>query len=171
MADEKRAHFRLRDERDEIDVDDEDAPVRHRITAPRLRRGAKPVAPEREAHGARETVMAVIRDIPGFVKLLFRLAKDPRVSAVDKTILVATLGYVFMPFDLIPDFLPFIGQVDDVYLVMLALDRLLGNAGMDVLLDHWDGDVAGLERAIAGLDKAASFLPEPIRRLLHKRVQ
>jgi uncharacterized membrane protein YkvA (DUF1232 family) len=167
MADQRERPFRLRDEDPELD--DGALPERRRIQAPRLRR--RPRAPEqREPHGARDVVLAVIRDIPAFLKLLWRLARDPRVSGVDKAIVAATIGYVLMPFDFIPDFIPFLGQVDDVYLVMLALDRLLTNAGMDVLLDHWDGEVAGLERAISGLEKAASFLPEPIRRLLHKRV-
>ena len=172
MADHRERPFRLRDEDDDADLREDVMPERRRIQAPRLRR--KPRGPEvrggAEPHGARDVVMAVIRDIPSFLKLLWRVAKDPRVSAVDKAIVVATVGYVIMPLDFIPDFIPFLGQVDDVYLVMLALDRLLTNAGMDVLLDHWDGEVDGLERAISGLEKAASFLPEPIRRLLHKRV-
>jgi uncharacterized membrane protein YkvA (DUF1232 family) len=170
MADHRERPFRLRED-DDADLDDDVLPEPRRIQAPRLRR--KPKGPEvrgGEPHGARDVVMALIRDIPSFVKLLWRLARDPRVSVVDKGIVVATLGYVVMPLDFIPDFIPFLGQVDDVYLVMLALDRLLANAGMDVLLDHWDGEVSGLERAISGLEKASSFLPEPIRRLLHKRV-
>jgi uncharacterized membrane protein YkvA (DUF1232 family) len=170
MADHREKPFRLRDE--DEDLDHEVRPEPRRIQAPRLRRKAR--APEREArdepHGAKDVVMAVIRDVPSFLKLLWRVARDRRVSAVDKGIVVATIAYVLMPLDFIPDFIPFLGQVDDVYLVMLALDRLLTNAGMDVLLDHWDGEVAGLERAISGLEKAASFLPEPIRRLLHRRV-
>lgn len=136
------------------------------VPAPRLRR---------RTHGAesggRETVRQVVRDIPNFVKLLYRLALDPRVSKVDKALVLATVGYVLMPFDLIPDVIPFLGQVDDVYLLALVLDRLLNNAGIDILLDHWDGEASSLEAAIDALDKAGSFLPEPIRNLLHQRVR
>jgi uncharacterized membrane protein YkvA (DUF1232 family) len=45
-----------------------------------------------------------------------------------------------MPMDLIPDYIPFLGQIDDLYLLALALDRLLNNAGVDVLLEHWEGE-------------------------------
>lgn len=145
---------------------DEDAAATARIPAPRLRRG------ERAADTSdMDTIKGLIRDIPNFLKLLFRLARDPRVSAVDKGIVVATIAYLLTPFDLIPDFIPFLGQADDIYLLALALDRLLNNAGTDVLLDHWDGEVSSLEAAIAALDKAGSFLPERVRSLLGQRME
>jgi uncharacterized membrane protein YkvA (DUF1232 family) len=140
-------------------------PEERSLSAPRLRRGA------RTPDGTdRETVMALIRDIPNFAKLLGRLITDPRVSRVDKGILAATVAYLAWPMDLIPDFIPFLGQVDDLYLLALALDRLLNNAGVDVLLDHWDGDVGSLETAIAALDRAGSFLPDRVRSLLGQRL-
>jgi uncharacterized membrane protein YkvA (DUF1232 family) len=129
------------------------------IPRPRLRRG-------RASGGDRETILRLVRDIPSFLKLLGRLARDPRVSKVDKAIVAATIGYILMPMDFIPDFLPFIGQVDDIYLLALALDRLLNNAGIDLLLEHWDGDVGSLETAITALDKAGSFLPAQLRALV-----
>ena len=85
--------------------------------------------------------------------------------------MVATIGYILMPLDLIPDFIPFLGQIDDLYLLALALDRLMNNAGIDLLLEHWNGDVSSLETAISALDKAGSFLPEKIRSLLRQRVR
>jgi uncharacterized membrane protein YkvA (DUF1232 family) len=159
------------------DLTDDFAPLREReapdpaadeamaIQRPRLRRRARGDGRDRE------TLKGLIRDIPNFIRLLGGLARDPRVSSVDKAIVVATIGYVLMPFDLIPDFLPFLGQIDDLYLLALALDRLLNNAGIDLLLEHWNGDVASLETAIAALDKAGSFLPEQIRSLLRQRVR
>lgn len=147
------------------DLEGDDAVDRAGITAPRLRRRA------RGAEGSeRETLIGLIREIPNFLKLLYRLATDGRVSRFDKAVVVATIGYLVMPMDLIPDFIPFLGQVDDVYLLALALNRLLNNAGVDVLLDHWDGDVGALETALAALDKAGSFLPAGVRNLLHRRV-
>jgi uncharacterized membrane protein YkvA (DUF1232 family) len=135
------------------------------IQRPRLRRGSA----ERRS-GERETLSTLIRDIPNFLRLLGRLARDPRVSRVDKAILLATIGYLVTPMDLIPDYIPFLGQMDDLYLLALALDRLLNNAGVDILLEHWEGELSSLETAIAALDKTASFLPDQVRSLLERRV-
>jgi uncharacterized membrane protein YkvA (DUF1232 family) len=166
MAEHRQRGFRLRDEEDDDRDDEEILPSGRRIQAPRLRRGprAEPVA-----ESGRDSVMALVRDIPNFGRLLWGLARDPRVSRADKGIVVAALAYVALPFDFLPDTIPLIGEIDDVYVIMLALSRLVNNAGMEVLLDHWQGEMSSLERALAGLDKASSFLPEPIRRVLGKR--
>lgn len=134
------------------------------IQRPRLRRREKAEVRDRE------TIKQLIRDLPRFVKLLWSLYRDPRVSVLDKGLVLATIAYIVVPMDLIPDFLPVLGQIDDVYLLALALDRLLNNAGIDLLLEHWEGEVASLEMAITALDKAGSFLPEQVRSLLRKRV-
>src|SRR5690606_12179907 len=135
------------------------------IQRPRLRRHG-----QMEKHD-RESLKQLVRDLPRFLSLLWGLYRDSRVSVFDKALVVATIGYVVMPLDLIPDFIPVLGQLDDLYLLALALDRLLNNAGVDVLLDHWHGEVASLEMAISALDRAGSFLPEQVRHLLHQKVR
>lgn len=142
------------------DLDEE----RSGIQRPKLRRKGR--ADVRD----RETLKQLVRDLPHFVKLLWAVYRDPRVSRIDKGIVLGVLGYLVLPIDLIPDTLPFIGHVDDIYLLALALDRLLHNAGVDVLLDHWSGDVASLELALSALDRAGAFLPEPVRGLLHRKL-
>ncbi len=112
----------------------------------------------------------MIRDLPSFLKLLGRLYSDGRVSRLDKALLAATIGYVLMPMDLIPDFIPFFGQLDDLFLLALSLDRLMNNAGVDVLLDHWEGHPSTLEMVLSGLERVGALLPEQIRELLRRRV-
>lgn len=134
--------------------------------APRTRRGRL------GRRGARRSVLHAIRLIPAYLRLLAGLLGDRRVSALDKLLVAGAIAYVVMPIDLIPDFIPFLGQVDDVYFLMLALGRLLSRAGEDVLVDHWSGDpadlsVRGMERTLAA---AALFLPPAIRRRLRRSV-
>jgi uncharacterized membrane protein YkvA (DUF1232 family) len=113
------------------------------------------------------SLMSMVRDVPAFLKLLGRLARDPRVSKVDKAIVAATVVYLVSPVDLIPDWVvPVVGQVEDLALLALALSRLVNNAGIGVLLDHWDGDPGSLEAALDALHGATALLPGPLRAIL-----
>jgi uncharacterized membrane protein YkvA (DUF1232 family) len=118
--------------------------------------------------GARRTVLYYIRQLPSYVRLLTGLATDKRVSMVDKMLVLGAVAYIVMPIDLIPDFIPFFGEIDDLYILVLALQRLISNAGRTVLLDHWVGsprDLADINLRSA-LTAAAFFLPKRIRRRL-----
>ena len=118
--------------------------------------------------GARRTVIYYIKQLPQYLRLLGGLISDPRVALIDKLFVAGAMAYIVMPIDLIPDFIPFFGEIDDLYLLVLALQRLVANAGRVVLLDHWTGspnDLADLNLRGA-LAAAAFFLPKRLRRRL-----
>jgi len=77
--------------------------------------------------------------IPNFIKLMYRLVQDERVSKTDKALLLGTIVYVASPLDFLPDFIPFLGKVDDILLIALVLKRLMDSAGREMLLEYWDG--------------------------------
>jgi uncharacterized membrane protein YkvA (DUF1232 family) len=113
-------------------------------------------------------VLYYIKQLPNYLRLLGGLLTDRRVSPVDKLLVAGAMAYIVMPLDLIPDFIPFIGEVDDVFILVLALQRLVSNAGRSVVLAHWNGaadDLADLNLREA-LAAAAFFLPRSIRRRL-----
>jgi uncharacterized membrane protein YkvA (DUF1232 family) len=112
--------------------------------------------------------MGTISEIPNFLKLLYGLITDSRVNSVDKLVVAGAIAYILLPLDIIPDFIPFLGEVDDVFLLILALQRLISNAGRSVVAAYWDGDPAdltaiNLERVLAA---CAFFLPRRMRRRL-----
>ena len=109
--------------------------------------------------------------IPRFVKLLGRLLLDPRVSKTDKTILAATIVYTISPIDLVADFIPFLGMVDDAFLIGLALTRLLYRAGDAPLREHWDGDGDVVAIIDTMRDLSQMFLPRRIRTYLIGKVR
>ena len=119
--------------------------------------------PDRSKAG---TAAAVIRAIPGFAKLLWRLMRDPRVSPVDRALFGFTLAYVFVPLDIIPDWIPGLGRADDLVLIGLALDRLLYRADSGVLLEHWEGDPYPLVKIRELLDRVAEAMPPWARWLI-----
>ena len=63
----------------------------------------------------------VLRHIPSFARLYWRLFRDRRVSIVAKALLVLVLLYVIVPFDVIPDFVPVVGEMDDLAIVLGGL--------------------------------------------------
>jgi uncharacterized membrane protein YkvA (DUF1232 family) len=120
--------------------------------------------------GARRTVLQTIALLPAYLRMLVGLMRDPRVSRLDRFLVVAAAAYIVSPFDVVPDVVPFLGQVDDVFLLMLALQRLVDGARRHVLLDHWRGDPdelgdANLARVVSA---AGFFLPGHLRRRLRR---
>jgi uncharacterized membrane protein YkvA (DUF1232 family) len=87
----------------------------------------------------RSDAAAVARFIPDCLVLFKRLLADPRVPWPRKAALAATVAYLAMPFDLVPDFIPLAGQLDDALIVALALRGLLRGAGESVVREHWPG--------------------------------
>ncbi len=109
--------------------------------------------------------------IPNLVFLCGRLMVDPRVPTKERVLVAGAIVYALMPFDLIPDMLPFIGQVDDAYLIALSLLRLTTVTDPNVVREHWrgGGDVVELLGATAMI--ASKLLPKRIRRVLTAHVE
>ena len=109
--------------------------------------------------------------IPNLLLLCTRLMVDSRVPAKERLLVAGAIVYALMPLDFIPDMLPFVGQVDDAYLVALTLLRLMTVADPRVVREHWrgGGDVVELVGATALI--AARLLPKKIRRVLTAKVE
>jgi uncharacterized membrane protein YkvA (DUF1232 family) len=126
----------------------------------------QPRAGEGPRTGTKRTLTGVMREIPNYLRLLLGLMTDRRVERLDKLLVAAAIAYILVPLDWLPDFIPFLGEVDDLFVLMLSLQRLIQNAGRRVLLDHWEGDPndlsdLNLQRVVAA---AAFFLPRRMRR-------
>jgi uncharacterized membrane protein YkvA (DUF1232 family) len=89
--------------------------------------------------GRRESARALATFIPDCIVLCSRLLRDSRVPRRKKLLLVALAGYLALPFDLVPDFIPVAGQLDDVVVVALVLRSLLSGGGEQVVREHWPG--------------------------------
>ena len=109
--------------------------------------------------------------VPNLLRLLFALLKDPRVSSADKAIIAGVIMYVIVPLDVIPDFIPFIGQIDDSYLLAIGFIRLLNRAEYKVIMDHWRGEV-DIKELVTNISKVAEyFLPKRVKNVLRGRIE
>jgi uncharacterized membrane protein YkvA (DUF1232 family) len=95
--------------------------------------------------GRREDARAFATFIPDCIVLVTRLARDPRVPRRRKLMLVALVAYLSLPFDLVPDFIPVAGQLDDAILVALVLRHFVRAGGEPVMRELWPGP----ERSLA----------------------
>jgi uncharacterized membrane protein YkvA (DUF1232 family) len=108
--------------------------------------------------GRREEAKAAAAFVPDCVVLFKRLLRDPGVGRRRKLVLAALIPYLLMPLDLVPDFIPIAGYVDDVVIVGIALRYVLRGSGPDLIEAHWPGPPASLELLLrfAGVEKASA---------------
>src|SRR3954452_22521529 len=99
------------------------------------------------AAGRREDARVVARFLPDCVVLIRRLLRDPGVSRASKLLLGGLVVYLASPIDLVPDFVPIAGQLDDALMVALVLRVVFRRSGAEKLREHWPGP----ERSLAVL--------------------
>ncbi|MEO8638585.1 MAG: DUF1232 domain-containing protein [Chloroflexota bacterium] len=117
----------------------------------------------------------LIWKLPMYARVIWGLVRDPRTPLPLKGLLGAALVYLVMPFDLIPDAIPIIGQADDLTVLMLVLDLFIANAPAQVRKDHLErakNGTADLDKDLARLrslmghryDEIRDSLPELLER-------
>jgi uncharacterized membrane protein YkvA (DUF1232 family) len=89
--------------------------------------------------GRRSDARALATFIPDCIVLVTRLARDLRVPRRRKLLLLALVGYLALPFDFVPDFIPVAGQLDDAVIVVLVLRALVRSGGESLIRELWPG--------------------------------
>jgi len=109
--------------------------------------------------------------LPNMVILCARLMVDSRVPRVERALLAAAVIYAIIPFDFIPDMIPFVGQIDDLFLISLTLLRLIDRTDESIVREHWrgGGDIVQLAESAATI--APLLMPRRISRVLMSRVK
>lgn len=120
---------------------------------------------------AKRRIRNVLLFIPNMLLLCARLLTDSRVPKTERALVAGAIVYAIIPFDLIPDMIPFVGQVDDAYLIALTLLRLMERTDPEVVREHWSGGGDVVEFVGAAAMLSAKFLPKQIRRVLTSRVE
>lgn len=95
--------------------------------------------------GRRTDAHALARFVPDCLVLVRRLMADERVPRSRKLLLVALVGYLALPIDLIPDFIPVAGQLDDALIVALVLRVVLRSGGSALIRELWPGPERSLQ--------------------------
>ena len=109
--------------------------------------------------------------LPNMVILCARLMVDKRVPRAERALFAAAVIYAIIPFDFIPDMIPFVGQIDDLFLISLTLLRLIDRTDDMVVREHWrgGGDVVQLAESVVTI--APLLMPRRIARVLLAKVK
>jgi uncharacterized membrane protein YkvA (DUF1232 family) len=94
--------------------------------------------------GPSTSARAVAGFVPDCIVLFRRLLGEGRMPRRHKVLLVGLLGYLALPFDLVPDFIPVAGQLDDAIVVALTLRAILRDGGPEIVEEHWPGPRSSL---------------------------
>jgi uncharacterized membrane protein YkvA (DUF1232 family) len=131
---------------------------------------AENAIPEKRSE-AKARMKNILMFLPNMVRLCGKLLTDKRVPVAEKALFAGAIIYAIMPLDFIPDVLPFIGQVDDVYLIALTLMRLVTRTDESIVRQHWSGggDIISLTDSVAKL--APMLLPQRVTRVLSAKVE
>lgn len=90
------------------------------------------------------SMRSAMRLLPDLLRLFRSLLGDKKVPTSVRLIILGLLAYLFLPFDLVPDFIPVLGQADDVIVVAVVLREVIRRTGPDLLARLWKGDEDGL---------------------------
>src|ERR1044072_679641 len=109
--------------------------------------------------------------LPNMVSLCVRLMVDARVPKTERALFASAVIYAIIPFDFLPDMIPFIGQVDDLFVIALTLLRLIDHTDDLVVCERWrgGGDIVALAESAAKL--APMLMPKRVARVLQARVK
>ena len=96
----------------------------------------------------RTSLREIAAFVPNLARLFAGLVRDPRVPRRAKLILGLAAGYLAFPIDLIPDFIPVVGQLDDAIVAAFALRYVVRSTPREVVAEHWHGDPEILRRLL-----------------------
>jgi uncharacterized membrane protein YkvA (DUF1232 family) len=96
--------------------------------------------------GRRTAAREIALLVPNLARLFAELLRDPRVPRRSRALVLLGIAWIASPIDLIPEFIPFLGPLDDAIVAALILRHVVKRAGPDVVREHWRGDPALIAR-------------------------
>lgn len=106
---------------------------------------------------------ALLRVIPDLARLVARLVGDPVLPKAAKVVLGAAAVYLLSPIDLIPDFVPLVGYLDDLLLAAVVVDGVLNWVDRALVLKYWPGSPASLDTVARTARVLALWVPRRLK--------
>jgi uncharacterized membrane protein YkvA (DUF1232 family) len=114
-------------------------------------------------------VKQLLRALPNLIRLIAKLVTDPMLPRAAKVALAAAMVYLASPIDLVPDFIPLLGYLDDVLLAAVLVDGLLNYVDRALILKYWPGTPDSLERIARAARTLAVWVPRRLKARIFAR--
>jgi uncharacterized membrane protein YkvA (DUF1232 family) len=108
-------------------------------------------------------MLRLLRALPALFVMIARLVRDPALPRAAKFALAAAAVYLASPIDLVPDFIPFIGYLDDVLLAAILLDGVLNYVDRDLVVRHWPGSARSLDALARTARLLSAWVPRRVK--------
>lgn len=109
-----------------------------------------------------------IKFVQAVIQFIRDVAHDPRIPERDKTVLLAMVALIVSPFDLIPDWIPVFGMLDDIVILALILDYLFNVLEADILLSHYPWGMKSFARLRRAARAVALITPAVLKEKIWK---
>jgi len=106
---------------------------------------------------------ALLRALPDIARMIMRLAGDPVLPKAAKIALAVAVLYLVSPVDLIPDFIPGLGALDDLLVAAILVDGILNYVDRGLVLKYWPGSAESLERIARAAGMLAAWVPRRLK--------
>jgi uncharacterized membrane protein YkvA (DUF1232 family) len=108
-------------------------------------------------------VTALLRAVPDVARMIARLVSDPVLPRAAKVALAAAALYLVSPLDLLPDFVPFLGYLDDALLLSVIVDGVVNHVDRALVLKYWPGTVSSLDKLSRAARLLAMWVPHRLK--------
>ena len=111
----------------------------------------------------------LLRALPDLARMIGRLVLDPSLSRTAKLALLAAAVYLASPLDLIPDFIPFVGYLDDLLIAAIVVDGIVNYVDRSLLLRYWPGTAQSLDTVARAARVVAAWVPRRLKERVFRR--
>ena len=107
---------------------------------------------------------ALLRALPDLARMIGRLVLDPILPRSVKIALAAAAVYLVSPIDLIPDFVPFVGYLDDLLVAAIVVDGVANHVNRGLVAKYWPGTQTSFDKLARSAKFLAAWVPQRLKR-------
>ncbi len=103
-----------------------------------------------------------------FIDFVRDVAEDNRIPIQNRIVLGGLLAYLLTPIDIVPDFIPILGWLDDAFVTLIILDYIFSSADSKLILQHYPWNKKHFEKMKAYVDRLSWLVPDRVKRILFR---